>query len=97
MFFCSLFGFGQNTLSFSNDQYSGINSAPLSPTTPYFNPNKWDVSIFSADILFQNDYAYISDQSILGLLKGEIKTANPKKELQVKRKPMCWIFIHAIL
>ena len=79
MFFCSLFGFGQNTLSFSNDQYSGINSAPLSPTTPYFNPNKWDVSIFSADILFQNDYAYISDQSILGLLKGEIKTANPKK------------------
>ena len=79
MFFCSGFGFGQNNLSFSNDQYSGINSAPLSPTTPYFNPNKWDVSIFSTDILFQNDYAYISDQNIFGLLKGGVKTANPQK------------------
>ena len=63
MFFCSGFGFGQNNLSFSNDQYSGINSAPLSPTTPYFNPNKWDVSIFFTDILFQNDYAYIGNSS----------------------------------
>ena len=76
--FCSGFAFGQNILSFSNDQYSGINGSVFSPTTSYFNPNKWDVNIISEDILFRNDYAYISDQNVLGLIKGETKSANIK-------------------
>ncbi|TGN30311.1 DUF5723 family protein [Empedobacter tilapiae] len=76
--FCSNLIFGQNILSFSNDQYSGINGSLFSPTTSYFNPNKWDVNIISEDILLTNDYAYISDQNIIGLLKGETKTANLK-------------------
>lgn len=76
--FCSGFTFGQNILSFSNDQYSGINGSIFSPTTPYFNPNKWDANIISEDILFRNDYAYISDQNVLGLIKGETKSANIK-------------------
>jgi hypothetical protein len=75
---CPFIGFGQNILSFSNDQYSGINGAVFSPTTSYFNPNKWDVNIISEDILFRNDYAYISDQNVLGLTKGETKSANIK-------------------
>lgn len=73
---CGIAGFGQNILSFSNDQYSGINGSIFSPTTPYFNPNKWDVNIISEDVMFRNSYGYISDNSVLGLLKGGIKTAN---------------------
>ncbi|MFV0139209.1 hypothetical protein OBK16_06705 [Empedobacter falsenii] len=38
--FCSGFTFGQNILSFSNDQYNGINGVVFSPTNSYFNPNK---------------------------------------------------------
>lgn len=77
--FCSTYGLGQNILSFSNDQFIGINGATFSPTTPYFNPNKWDINVISEDIIFKNDYAYISDQSVLGLTKGKIKTANPRQ------------------
>ena len=70
---------GQNILSFSNDQFSGINGSTFSPTTTYFNPNKWDINAISEDIIFKNDYAYISDQSVLGLTTGKIKTANPRQ------------------
>ncbi|GEM51117.1 hypothetical protein EB1_09070 [Empedobacter brevis NBRC 14943 = ATCC 43319] len=82
--FCSALSFGQNILSFSNDQYIGINGSIFSPATPYFNPNKWDVNIISEDALFTNDYAYISDQNVLGLLKGKTKTANPKTGISGK-------------
>lgn len=76
--FCSNLVFAQNIVSFSNDQYNGINGVVFSPTNSYFNPNKWDVNIISEDILFRNDYAYISDQNVLGLIKGETKSANIK-------------------
>jgi len=82
--FCSALSFGQNILSFSNDQYIGINGSIFSPATPYFNPNKWDVNIISEDALFTNDYTYISDQNVLGLLKGKTKTANPKTGISGK-------------
>ncbi len=79
LLFCTITSMGQNILSFSNDQYSGINGSTFSPTTTYFNPNKWDINLVSEDAFFQNDYAYISDQNVLGLLKGNVKTANPRK------------------
>ena len=82
LLFCSIASFGQNILSFSNDQYSGINGAIFSPTTPYFNPNKWDVNIVSEDVMFRNNYGYISDKSVLGLLKGDIKTANHRRGIR---------------
>ncbi|WP_313374068.1 hypothetical protein [Chishuiella sp.] len=83
-FICSHYLYGQNALSFSNDQYSGINGTVLSPTTPYFNPNKWDVNIISSDVLFRNDYAYISDQTFFGLLHGNTKNAQPRKGITGK-------------
>src|SRR6218665_1286925 len=72
----------QNNFSFSNDNYSGINSAVLSPTQPFLNPNPWDINLFSADILLQNDYAYISQRSLLGLAGSSIVFANPKKNIK---------------
>ncbi|MEC5158186.1 hypothetical protein [Chryseobacterium sp. MP_3.2] len=62
----------QENLAFSNDQFSGINSAILTPTQPFLNPNPWDINLFSADVFLQNDYAYISNQSFLGLRNEEI-------------------------
>lgn len=69
----------QNNFSFSNDSYSGINSAALSPAQPYLNPNPWDVNLFSGDVFVQNTYAYISQQSFLGLANSKIMIANPKR------------------
>ena len=69
----------QNNFTFTNDSYSGINATVSSPTQNYFNPNPWDVNMISADLFLDNDYAYISKQSILGLRNASIQTANPKK------------------
>ena len=79
--FCFCTVTAQNNLTFSNDNYSGINAAVSSPTQPFFNSNPWDVNLISADIFLQNDYAYISKQSLLGLSNTTIKVANPKKNI----------------
>lgn len=66
----------QDAVIFSNDKYSGISSVGFSPTQPFFNPNSWDVNIIAADIFVQNNYAYISKQSVIGLTNSDIKSVS---------------------
>lgn len=79
--FCFFKMTAQNNFSFLNDNYSGINSAGLSPTQPYFNQHPWDVNLISADVFLQNNYAYISQQSLLSLTDTPIQSANPRKNI----------------
>lgn len=81
LIFCFFKIAAQNNWTFLNDNYSGINSAVLSPTQPFFNQNPWDVNLVSADVYLQNDYAYISKQSLLGLAGTTIEASNPKKNI----------------
>lgn len=60
----------QDAVIFSNDKYSGVSGVGFSPTQPFFNPNSWDANIVAANIFVQNDYTYITNQSIIGLLGG---------------------------
>lgn len=71
----------QNNLSSLNDNYSGINSAVISPAQPFVSPNPWDANLISADAFLYNDYAYISSESILGLRNATIVTTNPDKNI----------------
>lgn len=87
LIFCTITITAQNNFTFINDNYSGINSAVLSPTQPYLNPNPWDSNLISTDVFFQNNYAYISQQSILGLLNTSIKTASPKRGISGENQP----------
>jgi hypothetical protein len=87
LIFCTITITAQNNFTFINDNYSGINSAILSPTQPYLNPNPWDSNLISTDVFFQNNYAYISQQSILGLLNTSIKTASPKRGISGENQP----------
>lgn len=80
-FFLATLAFGQENLAFTNDIFSGINSAPFSPTQPYLNSNPWDINLLSASVNFENDYAYISDKSFLSLRNSEIQTVNLKRNL----------------
>lgn len=81
LIFCGINITAQNNFTFLNDNYSGINSAVLSPTQAFLNPNPWDVNLVSADVFLQNDYAYISQQSLFGLTGTTIQNANPKKNI----------------
>lgn len=66
----------QDAVILSNDKYSGISSVGFSPTQPFFNPNSWDINIVGVDIFVQNNYTYISKQSIIGLTNADIKSVN---------------------
>ncbi len=89
---CNITIIGQNNFTFSNDNYSGINSAVLSSTQPFLNPNPWDVNLASADLFLQNDYAYISQQSLLGLTGTSIQAANPKRNITGQNQPNVFDF-----
>lgn len=87
-FFVPKFIFSQENLLFMNDLYGGINTAVVSPTQPYLNPNPWDVNLFSEDIFFNTDYAYISQQSYLGLITGgKIQSLSIKNNIRGENTP----------
>lgn len=90
--FCFVTITAQNNFSFSTDNYSGINSAVLSPTQPFLNPNPWDINLISVDAFFQNDYGYISQQNLFGLPSSEIEVANPKKNITGTNQPNVFDF-----
>ncbi|MFC4163613.1 DUF5723 family protein [Epilithonimonas zeae] len=85
--FCIVKITAQNNFTFTNDSYSGINSAIFSPTQPFLNPNPWDVNLVSADLFLQNDYTYISKQSLFGLAGTPIQLANPKRGITGETQP----------
>lgn len=68
--------FSQENLVFSNDRFSGINSAVISPTQPFLNSNPWDINLLSADVFLQNDCVYISDQSLINLNNTKLRSKN---------------------
>ncbi len=71
----------QDAVTFSNDKYSGISGVGFSPTQPFLNPNSWDVNIIAENIFVQNDYTYISNQSIIGLSGANIKSVSLRDKI----------------
>ena len=77
----------QESILFSNDQYSGISSVIISPAQAFLNPNPWDINMIAEDVFVQNDYGFISQQSFIGLTNAEIKSASIKKNITGDNTP----------
>lgn len=52
------------------ERYSGIYSATVNPANTAFNPQRWDVSLFSGDVFLENSYAFVRKASIPKLLNN---------------------------
>lgn len=52
------------------ERYSGIYSASINPANTADNPNNWDLSLFSADIFFENNYAFLRNTSLPNALRN---------------------------
>ena len=52
------------------ERYSGIYSAALNPANTAFNPNNWEVSLFSADVFLENNYAFLQNTSLQNALRN---------------------------
>lgn len=87
IFFISEFLSGQENLVFTNDRFSGINAAIISPTQTFLNPNPWDINLISEDVFLQNDYAYISEQSFWGLRNSKILSRSIKNNRTGENTP----------
>lgn len=65
--------FSQEQLGMRLERYAGIYSAALNPANTAFNPNNWEVSIFSIDGFFENSYAFLQNTSLQNALRNSDK------------------------
>lgn len=63
----------QEQLGMRLERYAGIYSATINPANTAFNPNNWEVSIFSADLFLENSYAYLQNTSLQNALRNSDK------------------------
>ena len=73
--------YAQENISLKNDIFSGVNGQIYNPTHFLYNPNKWDTNLIGGDISFNNNYGYISQQSVLGALKNNPQGFSLKKNI----------------
>ena len=76
LFFCSgllcvcVSVFAQEQLGMRLERYAGIYGAGLNPAATAFNPNNWEVSLFSADAFIDNNYLYLENTSLPKVLRN---------------------------
>lgn len=63
--------FAQDQLTYRLDRFSGINGVIVDPTHSLVNDNHWDANIISTGTFLQNNYAYLSDASLITVLKSD--------------------------
>ncbi len=52
------------------EQYSGIYAATINPANTAYNPNHWEVSLFTAEAFFENNYAFLRKTSLPNALRN---------------------------
>lgn len=70
---CRTAVFSQEQLGMRLERYAGIYSASLNPANTAFNPNRWEISLFSADVFLENSYAYLRNTSLPHALRNTSK------------------------
>jgi hypothetical protein len=65
--------FSQEQLGMRLERYAGIYGASINPANTAFNPNNWEISLFSADIFLENNYAYLQNTSSQNALRNSDK------------------------
>ncbi len=61
----------QEQLGLKLENYSGINSVLFNPTYSVTSPFRWDVNVVSAGISFDNNYAYVQNESAFSFLNND--------------------------
>jgi hypothetical protein len=56
--------FAQEQLGMRLERFSGIYGATINPANTAWNPNNWEVSLFTADLFVENNYAYLRQTSV---------------------------------
>ena len=65
--FCVQLFFSQINIGVKNDVFVYTNALVSNPSAFLQNSNPWEVNLVSADVFVNNNYSFISQQSLLGL------------------------------
>ncbi len=60
----------QEQLGMRLERYAGIYGASINPANTAFNPNRWEVSLFSADAFLANNYLFLENTSLSKILRN---------------------------
>ncbi len=60
----------QEQLGMRLERYAGIYGAGINPAATAFNPNRWEVSLFSADAFLVNNYLFLQNTSLPKILRA---------------------------
>lgn len=55
------------------ERHAGIYGAGLNPSASAFSPHNWEVSLFNADMFFENSYAFLRNTSLQNALRNTDK------------------------
>ena len=55
------------------ERFSGIYATTINPANSAYNPNRWEVSLFAADVFFENNYAFLKNTSLQNALRNTDK------------------------
>ena len=78
--------FAQEQLGMRLERYAGIYGASINPAAMAFNPNRWEVSLFSADAFLANNYLFLQNTSLPKILRNsdQIRSA---RDFRPERPP----------
>lgn len=76
------FSIAQINIGVKNDLFISTNAITNNPSVFLQNPNPWEVNLVSADVFLQNNYAFIAQQSLLGLTGKDVKIYDNKASSQ---------------
>lgn len=65
--------FSQEQLGMRLERYAGIYGAAINPANTAFTPHNWEVSLFNADVFFENSYAFLRKTSLQNALRNTDK------------------------
>lgn len=69
LFAASLPMFAQEQLGMRLERYAGIYGASINPANTAFNPNRWEVSLFSTEVFLTNNYLFLQNTSLPQILR----------------------------
>jgi Family of unknown function (DUF5723) len=85
--------FSQEQLGMRLERYAGIYSATINPANTADNPNNWEVSLFTTEAFFENNYAYLRKTSLQNALRNTDKIVSIADTTRENPPPADAIFL----
>lgn len=71
LFFIIQWTSAQVNIGLKHDRFISTHAVVNNPSASLQNPHPWEVNLLSADVFLQNNYAFISEQSLMGMAQKE--------------------------